>query len=53
MIIRKTKKIKKPLINIVRRKEQIDELKKLGADIVLDSTGANFLTNLRSECRKF
>jgi NADPH:quinone reductase-like Zn-dependent oxidoreductase len=35
-----------PLVNIVRRKEQADILRKIGAKYIVDSTAANFMDDL-------
>ena len=41
-----------PLINIVRRKEQEDILRSLGAESVLNSESENFEAQLRAECQR-
>jgi len=48
MLIRLAKNRDIPLINIVRREEQVDELKKLGATHVLNSTAESFDSELKS-----
>ncbi|MHB8900484.1 MAG: alcohol dehydrogenase catalytic domain-containing protein [Thermoguttaceae bacterium] len=40
----------RPLIHVVRRKEQVDLLRSLGADHVLDSSDSDFPDKLRSIC---
>ncbi len=40
------------VINIVRRDEQVDFLKKAGAEIVLNSTNADFAKELKETCKK-
>ena len=52
MILRLAKDAGLPLINIVRRKEQEDMLKSLGAEIVLNSASENFAAELQNECRR-
>jgi NADPH2:quinone reductase len=47
MLIRLTKNRDIPLINIVRREEQVDELKRMGATYVLNSSSESFNTTLR------
>ena len=47
MLIRLTKSQGIPLINIVRREEQVDALKKLGAVHVLNSTSETFAAELK------
>lgn len=47
MVLRLSNKKKIPGIHIVRRKEQVDLLKSLGAEHVLDSSSSNFDRELR------
>lgn len=47
MLIRMCRLNKIPLINIVRKKEQIEELKNLGATFVLNSSDETFETELK------
>lgn len=47
MIIRLAAKAKVPLINIVRRQEQIEFLKSLGAQYILHSENPHFLADLK------
>jgi NADPH:quinone reductase-like Zn-dependent oxidoreductase len=47
MLLRMANKKSIPLINIVRRKEQINLLRSLGADYVLDSTASDFDEELK------
>lgn len=48
MLIRLCKRDQIPLVNIVRRPEQVAELRQLGARYVLDSNAPNFLIELRT-----
>jgi NADPH2:quinone reductase len=48
MFIRYCKKHNKTLINIVRRKDQADILKKVGAELILDSSDPDFITHLKA-----
>ena len=48
MLIRISKKQDIPLISIVRREEQVDELKGMGATHVLNSSSESFYTALRN-----
>ena len=48
IIIRLGRRFALPVINVVRRREQADELKALGAEHTLDSTDAGFDHELRS-----
>ncbi len=52
MILRLAKDAGLPLINIVRRQEQEDILKALGAEFVLNSASDNFEAQLRNECHR-
>ncbi|MFH0756287.1 MAG: zinc-binding dehydrogenase [Bacteroidota bacterium] len=47
MLIRLAAKHSIPLISIVRKDEQVDELKRMGAEHVLNSTSGSFETELR------
>lgn len=47
MLIRNCDRAKLPLINIVRREEQVELLKKQGAKYVLNSSGPHFETELK------
>lgn len=46
MLIRYCKKLEIPLINIVRRKEQVDILKELGAEHIIDSSSDTYFDEL-------
>lgn len=48
MLIRLSKKQDIPLINIVRREEQVEELKRMGTTHVLNSSSESFNTTLRN-----
>jgi NADPH:quinone reductase-like Zn-dependent oxidoreductase len=52
MVLRLTLDSKLALINIVRRKEQEDILRSLGAKFVLNSASENFEEQLREECHR-
>jgi len=52
MIIRLAKRSSIPLVNVVRRPEQVDALRQAGAEHVLDSSAADFDANLRRICRE-
>ncbi|TGK06963.1 alcohol dehydrogenase [Leptospira semungkisensis] len=52
MLLRLSNKKKIPGIHIVRRKEQVDLLKSLGAEYVLDSSSPNFDRELRVTANK-
>ena len=52
MILRLATDAGLPLINIVRRKEQVDLLKSIGADFVLNSASEDFEDQLRNECHR-
>lgn len=53
MFVRYCKKHGKTLINIVRRKEQVDILREIGAELVLDSSHQNFTEDLREMIKKY
>ena len=46
MFVKYCQKNKRTLINIVRRKEQVDILKEIGAELILDSSEPNFKQDL-------
>ncbi len=48
MLIRLADKYSIPLINIVRKEEHVDELKSMGAKLVLNSSTADFETELKA-----
>lgn len=52
MIIRLSQKFGLPGIHIVRRQEQVEALRSLGADYVLDSSAPGFDAQLRELCAK-
>jgi NADPH2:quinone reductase len=52
MLIRACRLKNIPIVNIVRRQEQVDLLKHEGADHVLDSSTQDFYKNLASLCKK-
>ena len=52
MVLRLAIDARIPLINIVRRKDQEDILKSLGAESVLNSESENFDNQLREECQR-
>lgn len=52
MIVRLAARRKLPLINIVRRREQVEILERLGASYVLDSSAPDFTKRLRDACRE-
>src|ERR1700682_3393532 len=52
MIIRLGKKFSIPVVNIVRRAAQIDALRAIGAEYVLNSSDAGFDTAVRGLCHK-
>jgi NADPH:quinone reductase len=52
MIVRLAQRFGVPLINVVRRQEQVDLLRGMGAEHVLNSSAADFDTALRDLCRK-
>lgn len=52
MVLRLANDSRIPLINIVRRKEQEDILKTLGAESVINSESENFEDQLREECHR-
>lgn len=51
MMVRYFKHNKVQVINIVRREEQIEVLKKEGADIILNQNDDNFTEKLQSLCK--
>jgi NADPH:quinone reductase-like Zn-dependent oxidoreductase len=52
MVVRLGKHFNLPLINIVRRQEQVEALRAIGAVHVLDSNAPDFDNNLRNLCRE-
>lgn len=52
MVVRLAKRFSFPLINVVRRPEQVDLLRKSGAEHVLDSSAADFDQQLHELCHK-
>ena len=52
MVVRLGKRFALPVINIVRRAEQAEALRLLGADHVLDSSAADFDTRLKNLCHQ-
>lgn len=52
MILRLARKFSLPVINVVRRREQVELLQKLGAEYVLDSSDADFDARLRELARR-
>jgi NADPH2:quinone reductase len=52
MIIRLGKKLSIPVISVVRRAEQVEALRAIGADHVLNSSDAGFDAALRGLCHK-
>lgn len=52
MVVRLAKRFSYPLINIVRRPEQVELLRQSGAEHVLDSSAAGFDEQLRSLCHR-
>ena len=52
MIVRLARRFRIPLINIVRREEQVKLLRGLGAEHVLNSSSQDFDTALRDLCHK-
>ena len=53
MFVRYCKKHKMPLINIVRRQEQVDILKEEGAELILDSSDPNFFKDLKNLIKEY
>lgn len=53
MIIRRAQCIGLKTVNIVRRQEQVNLLKTLGGDVVLNSETADFKDALREACQQF
>ncbi|MFI5106023.1 MAG: zinc-binding dehydrogenase, partial [Terriglobales bacterium] len=52
MMVRLAKRFSLPLINVVRRPEQVELLRQSGAEHVLDSSAAGFDEQLHSLCHK-
>jgi NADPH:quinone reductase-like Zn-dependent oxidoreductase len=52
MVLRLARDAGMPLINVVRRQEQEDLLRSLGAEVVLNSESESFEARLREECRR-
>ena len=52
MVLRLAKDAGMPLINVVRRQEQEDLLRSLGAKVVLNSESESFEARLREECHR-
>jgi NADPH:quinone reductase len=52
MIVRLAQRFRMPLINVVRRQEQVELLRGMGAEHVLNSSAADFDAALRDLCRK-
>jgi NADPH:quinone reductase-like Zn-dependent oxidoreductase len=52
MVLRLARDAGMPLINVVRRQEQEDLLRALGAEVVLNSESVSFEARLREECRR-
>lgn len=52
MVVRLAKRFSFPLINVVRRPEQVELLRKSGAEHVLDSSAADFDQQLHDLCHK-
>ena len=52
MILRLARKFSIPVINVVRRAEQVELLRGIGAEHVLNSSDPDFDTNLRELCRQ-
>ena len=53
MFVKYCQKNNKVLINIVRRKEQVDILKEVGAELILDSSDSNFKKDLIEMIKKY
>ena len=52
MLIKACSDAKITLINVVHRQEQVELLAKLGAEFVLNSSDADYLTQLRAICKQ-
>jgi len=52
MVIRLGQRFRLPLVNVVRRPEQVDLLRAMGAEHVLNSSDAGFDAELRQLCHK-
>ncbi len=52
MVVRLGKKFGIPVISVVRRKEQVDVLRAIGAEHVFDSSEAGFDQSLKDACHK-
>lgn len=52
MVVRLGKRFSTPVINIVRRSEQVDALHAIGAEHVLDSSAAEFDARLKDLCHQ-
>ncbi len=52
MIVRLAQRFRMPLINVVRREEQVQLLRAMGAEHVLNSSSPDFDSSLRDLCRK-
>lgn len=52
MVVRVCQRFKLPLINIVRREEQVVQLQALGAMNILNSSAPDFDTQLKMRCRE-
>jgi NADPH:quinone reductase-like Zn-dependent oxidoreductase len=52
MIVRLGQKFSLPVINVVRRVEQVDLLRAMGAEYIFNSSDANFDAELRKVCHK-
>jgi len=50
MLIRLARRYRIPLINIVRKEEQVRSLKEMGAGVVLNSAGPTFAEELKRHC---
>jgi NADPH:quinone reductase-like Zn-dependent oxidoreductase len=52
MVVRLGQKFSLPVVNVVRRAEQVDLLRSMGAEYVFNSSDANFDAELRKVCHK-
>jgi NADPH2:quinone reductase len=52
MVVRLGKRFSLPVINVVRRAEQVEALRQVGAEHVLDSSAADFDAKLKDLCNK-
>ncbi len=52
MVIRLARRFSIPVINVVRRAEQVRLLQEMGAEHVLDSSGPEFDAELRDQCHR-